>query len=100
LHQDSELQLYLLKINFNHHDSSLTDDEWWIAQECFGELDAAFDDDPQGMVEAVAAIALGFGAKAWARILAGADRVVVARLLGMMAIVCPGCLREGVVGVI
>jgi hypothetical protein len=34
------------------------------------------------VVEAVAATAIGFGSWAWARILAAADRVVVARLLG------------------
>ncbi len=68
--------------------------------ECLGELVAAFEDDPQGVAEAVAATALGFGSEAWARILAATDRVVVARLLGMMAIMCPGWVREGVVGVI
>lgn len=34
------------------------------------------------VVEAVEATAIGFGSEAWARILAAADRVVVARLLG------------------
>ncbi len=68
--------------------------------ECLGELVTAFEDDPQGVAEAVAAIALGFGAEAWARILQAADRVVVAKLLGLMAIVCPGWVSEGVAMVI
>ena len=46
------------------------------------------------------ATAIGFGGEAWARILQAADRVVVARLLGLMAIVCPGWVAEGVAGVI
>ena len=33
----------------------------------------------------MANLALGYGAMAWARILAGAERVVVAELLGLMA---------------
>jgi hypothetical protein len=78
----------------------LSDDERWIAQDWLRELVAAFEDDPQGVAEAVAATALGFGGEAWARILAAADRVVVARLLGMMAIVCPGWVAEEVAGVI
>jgi hypothetical protein len=52
------------------------------------------------VAEAVAATAIGYGAEAWARILAAADRVVVARLLGLMMAVCPGWVRDGVVGVI
>ena len=60
----------------------------------------AFEDDHQGVAESVAATALGYGGEAWARILAATDRVVVARLLGCVAIVCPGWLQEGVAGVI
>jgi hypothetical protein len=96
----------LLKSSYrtsNNLDSALenlSDDERWIAQEWLSELVAAFEDDPQGVAEAVAATALGFGGEAWARILAATDRVVVARLLGMMAIVCPGWAMEGVAGVI
>ena len=44
----------------------------------------------------MAATALGFGGEAWARILAAADRVVVAKLLGMMAIVVPEWVSDGV----
>jgi hypothetical protein len=58
------------------------------------------EDDPQGVAEAVAATALGYGGEAWARILAGAERRVVAQLLGCMAIVCPGWVAEGVARVI
>jgi hypothetical protein len=79
---------------------SLSEDERWIAQECLSELVAAFEKDPRGVAEAVAATALEFGGEAWARILAAADRVVVAKLLGCVAIVCPGWVCEGVAGVI
>jgi hypothetical protein len=41
------------------------------------------------VAEAVAATAIGFGGEAWARILAGAERRVVARLLGLMLSVVP-----------
>jgi hypothetical protein len=79
---------------------SLSEDERWVAQEWLSELVAAFEDDLQGVAEAVAATALGYGGEAWARILAATEKVVVARLLGLMAIVCPGWVAEGVVGVI
>lgn len=85
----------LLKSSYrtsNNLDSALenlSEDERWVAQVWLGELVEAFEDDPQGVAEAVAATALGYGSEAWARILAATDRVVVARLLGLMAIVCP-----------
>ncbi len=75
---------------------NLSEDERWVAQEWLRELVAAFEDVPQGVAEAVAATALGYGGEAWARILAATDRVVVAKLLGMMAIVCPMWMSEGV----
>ncbi len=64
----------------------LNDDERWIAQECLSEIVTAFEDDPQGVAESVAVTEIGYGAEGWARILA-------ARLLGMMAIVCPRGVR-------
>jgi hypothetical protein len=79
---------------------SLSEDERWVAQEYLSLLVLEFEADPVGVVEAVAAIALGFGAVAWARILAGADRVVVAKLLGCVAIICPRWVYEGLAGVI
>jgi hypothetical protein len=79
---------------------NLSDDERWIAQEWLGELVAAFENDPQGVAESVAATAIGYGAEAWARILQAADRVVVARLLGCMAIVLPEWVSERVAGAI
>jgi hypothetical protein len=79
---------------------SLSEDERWVAQEYLALLFLEFEADPVGVVEAVAAIALGFGADAWARILAATDRVVVARLLGCVAIVVPEWVRAGVAGVI
>jgi DNA-binding phage protein len=87
---------YRTSNNFEEALENLSDDERWIAQDCLRELVAAFEDDPKGVAEAVAATAIGYGAEAWARILAAADRVVVARLLGLMAIVCPGWVRKGV----
>jgi hypothetical protein len=79
---------------------SLSEDERWVAQEYLSLLVLEFEVDPVGVVEAVAATAIGFGGEAWARILAAADRVVVARLLGMLAIVCPGWVCEEVAGAI
>jgi uncharacterized protein YukE len=79
---------------------NLSEDERWVAQVWLGELVAAFEDDPQGVAESVAATAIGFGGEAWARILAGADRVVVARLLGCVAIISPKWVAEEVAGVI
>jgi hypothetical protein len=73
---------------------SLSEDERWVAQEYLSLLVLEFEADPVGVVEAVAATALGYGGKAWARILAAEDRVVVARLLGVMAIVCPGWVQK------
>lgn len=73
---------------------NLSEDERWVAQVWLSELVAAFEDDAQGVAEAVAATVIGFGGEAWARILQATDRVVVARLLGLMAIVCPGWVRE------
>ena len=68
----------------------LTEVDLWIAQTCLSELVAAFEDDPQGVAESVAATALAYGAAAWARILQVADRTVVAQLLGQMLSVVPG----------
>jgi hypothetical protein len=86
--------------NFDLVPESLSEDERWVAQEYLSLLVLEFEADPVGVAEAVAATAIGFGGEAWARILAAADRVVVARLVGMMAIVCPGWVAEGVAGVI
>jgi hypothetical protein len=96
----------LLKSSYrtsNNLDSALenlSEDERWIAQEWLSELVSAFEDDPQGVAEAVAATAIGFGGEAWARILGATDRAVVARLLGLMAIVVPEWVSEGLAGVI
>jgi hypothetical protein len=79
---------------------SLSEDERWVAQEYLSLLVLEFEVDPVGVVESVAATALGYGGEAWARILGATDRVVVARLLGVMAIVCPGWVVEGFAGVI
>ena len=88
--------LFLPSNNLNLVPESLSEDERWVAQEWLGELVAAFEDDPQGVAEAVAATALGFGGEAWARILAATDRVVVAKLLGMMMSVIPDWVKFGV----
>ena len=72
----------------------------WIDQDWLRELVTAFEDDPQSTAESVATTALAYGAAAWARILQAADRVVVARLLGQMAIVCPRWVANGVAGAI
>jgi hypothetical protein len=79
---------------------SLSEDERWIAQEYLALLVLEFEADPVGVVEAVAAIALGFASVAWARILVAAERRVVAELLGLMAIVLPEWVREEVAGAI
>jgi hypothetical protein len=68
---------------------SLSEDERWVAQEYLSLLVLEFEADPVGVTEAVAAIALGFGAEAWARMLAGAERRVVAELLGQLLSVVP-----------
>ena len=92
----------LLKSSYrasNNLDSALenlSEDERWIAQEWLSEIVAAFEDDPQGVAEAVVATAIGFGGEAWARILGAADRVVVAKLFGLMAIVLPEWTRAEV----
>ncbi len=96
----------LLKSSYrasNNLDSALknlSEDERWIAQDWLSELVTAFEDDPQGVAESVAATALGYGGEAWARILAATDRVVMAKLLGCMAIVLPEWVAEWVAGVI
>ena len=56
--------------NFDLALENLSEDERWVAQEWLSELVAAFEDDPQGVAESVAATALGYGREAWARILA------------------------------
>jgi hypothetical protein len=81
---------YTTSNNFEAALDILTDDERWIAQAWLRELVAAFEDDPQGVPESVAATALAYGAAAWARILSAGDRVVVARLLGQMLLVVLG----------
>jgi hypothetical protein len=51
----------------------------------YGGVDAivgVYGDRMSRVAEAVAVTAIGFGSWAWARTLAAADRVVVARLLG------------------
>jgi hypothetical protein len=78
---------------------SLSEDERWVAQEYLSLLVLEFEVDPVGVVEAVAATALGFGGEAWERILQATDRVVVARLLGCVAIVLPEWVRDEVAGV-
>jgi hypothetical protein len=79
---------------------SLSEDERWVAQEYLAIMVLEFEDDPQGVAESVAATAIGFGGEAWARILAAADRVVVAKLLGCVAIVLPEWVSEEVAGAI
>jgi hypothetical protein len=74
---------------------SLSEDERWVAQEYLALLVPEFEVDPVGVVEAVAATAIGFGSEAWARILAAADRGVVARLLGCVALVVPEWVFSG-----
>jgi hypothetical protein len=54
-----------------------------------------FEDDPQGTAESVAATAMAYGSEAWGRILGGCDRVVVARLLGLMMTVVLEWVRDG-----
>jgi transcriptional regulator with XRE-family HTH domain len=88
---------YRTSNNFETALESLSDDERWIAQDWLRELVAAFEDDPQGVAESVAAKALGYGAEAWARILQAADRVVVAKLLGCMASFLPEWVGDGLV---
>jgi hypothetical protein len=63
-------------------------------------LVAAFEDDPLGTAEAMAAMAMAYGSEAWVRILGGCDRVVVAQLLGLMLLVTPEWFSDGVAGVI
>jgi hypothetical protein len=79
---------------------SLSEDERWVAQGYLSLLVLEFEADPVGVVEAVAEIALGFGAVAWIRILAEAERVVVARLLGWMTIIVPEWVSERVAAAI
>ena len=75
--------------NFETALGILIDDERWIAQTWLRELVEAFEDDPQGVAESVAATALAYGAAAWSRILQAADQRVVAQLLGQMLSVMP-----------
>jgi hypothetical protein len=77
---------------------SLSEDERWVAEEYLSLLVSEFEVDPVGVVEAVANLAIGFGAEAWARILAGAERGVVAELLGLMAIIVPEWVSGAVAG--
>jgi hypothetical protein len=86
---------YKTSNNFETSLEKLTEDERWIARTWLKELVAAFEDDPQGTAEAVAATALGYGATAWSRILSAADRIVVAQLLGMMLLVTPNWVKFG-----
>jgi hypothetical protein len=86
--------------NFDTSLESLSDDERWIAQTWLKELVVAFEDNPQSVAESVAASALGYGAVTWTRILAAADRTVVARLLGLMMVVIPEWVRADVSGAI
>jgi hypothetical protein len=76
--------------NFKTSLEKLTEDERWIAQEYLALLVSEFESDPVGVAENVAALALGYGAEAWSRILGGCDRNVVAELLGLMLLVTPG----------
>jgi hypothetical protein len=76
----------------------LSEDEGWIAQEYLPLLVSEFEDDPVGVAEAVGAIALGYGAEAWRRILAGVQRNVVAQLLGMMLLLTPSWMKSQLFG--
>jgi hypothetical protein len=82
--------------NFDLVPESLSEDERWVAQEYLTLMVSEFEVDPVGVAEAVAATAISFGGEAWARILAGAERVVVARLLGCVVIVLPEWVRDAV----
>jgi hypothetical protein len=65
----------------------------------YGGVDAivvVYGDRMFRVVEAVAATAIGFGSEAWVRILAGAKRLVVARLL--VCALCLGGLARGLRG--
>jgi hypothetical protein len=75
--------------NFEKSLEKLTEDERWIAQEYLSVLDSALENNPLEVAESVAALALGYGAVAWSRILGATDRNVVADLLGMMLLVTP-----------
>jgi hypothetical protein len=86
---------YTTRNNFESALENLTDDERWIAQTWLRESITAFEDDPQGVAESVAATALAYGAVVWCRILQAADRAVVARLLGQMLMVVPGWVGDG-----
>ena len=85
---------YKTSNNFAAALENLSYDERWIAQTWLRELVAAFEDDPQGVAESVAATALAYGAAAWARILRAADRTVVAQLLGQMLSVVPAWICQ------
>jgi tRNA A-37 threonylcarbamoyl transferase component Bud32 len=61
---------------------ALSEDELWVAQEYLALLVKEFESDPVAAVDAVAAIALGYGATAWERILRAADRAIAAQLIG------------------
>jgi hypothetical protein len=53
------------------------------------------EDNPRGVAESVAALALGYGSVAWSRILGATDRMVVAELLGSILLVTPEWVRVG-----
>jgi hypothetical protein len=81
--------------NFESALEKLTEDERWIAQEYLSILVSELEDNPLGVAESVAALALGYGSAAWSRILGATDRNVVADLLGMMLLVTPEWVRVG-----
>lgn len=91
----------LLKSSYktsNNLDSALenlSEDEIWIAQEYLSILVLELEENPLEVAESVASLALGYGASAWSRILGAADRNVVAELLGMMLLVVPEWVRDG-----
>ncbi|HEY9828315.1 MAG TPA: hypothetical protein V6D19_22985, partial [Stenomitos sp.] len=60
----------------------LSDDERWVAQEYLALLVSEFESDPLVVIESMVAIAISYGKPAWERILRGADRSIVAQLLG------------------
>jgi hypothetical protein len=80
--------------NFETALEKLTEDERWIAQEYLSVLVLELEDNPLGAAESVAALALGYGAAAWSRIIGATDRNVVAELLGMMLLVVPDWMKK------
>jgi outer membrane murein-binding lipoprotein Lpp len=81
--------------NFESALELLSEDERWVAQEYLSVLVAELEDNPLEVAENVAALALGYGAVAWSRILGATDWSVMAELLGFMLSVVPSWIRVG-----